>query len=338
MTALYVTSVEASAGKTAMCAVIAKRLQADGKKVGYLKPVVVDAPAEADADMRFVARILGQSDVISSIAVKPRDLIAPDVLKRAKAACLETLKGRDTILLEGLSGVTGERGEFSARLAEAIGAKALVILRWDGRDAPDQVTAFARQVKDRLAGVVINGVPSGMMDEVRSRFVPLFESQGIKTLGIIADDRGLMAVSVGELIESLGGDVSNLNGQAEDLVESVMVGALSIDSGLDYFKRKSNKAVVTRGDRPDIQNAALETSTKLLILTNGKEPIAQIKYRAEEKRVPLVKVRQDTREALALVEDAFARARFHSAKKLDKFSQLLAKNFDFKALYSALGL
>ena len=37
MKSLYVTSVERYSGKTAVCLVLGKRFQADGKKVGYLK-------------------------------------------------------------------------------------------------------------------------------------------------------------------------------------------------------------------------------------------------------------------------------------------------------------
>jgi BioD-like phosphotransacetylase family protein len=40
-----------------------------------------------------------------------------------------------------------------------------------------------------------------------------------------------------------------------------MVGAMSAENALSYFRRKAHKVVITGGDRPDIQLAALETST-----------------------------------------------------------------------------
>lgn len=49
------------------------------------------------------------------------------------------------------------------------------------------------------------------------------------------------------------------------MVEHLMIGAMDVDSALTYFRRKPNKAVITGGDRPDIQLAALETSTKCTI-------------------------------------------------------------------------
>ena len=39
MKALYVTSVEPYAGKTAVCLALGKLLQEDGLSVGYLKPL-----------------------------------------------------------------------------------------------------------------------------------------------------------------------------------------------------------------------------------------------------------------------------------------------------------
>ena len=38
----------------------------------------------------------------------------------------------------------------------------------------------------------------------------------------------------------------------------MLVGAMSVESALSYFRRKPNKAVITGGDRADIQLAALE--------------------------------------------------------------------------------
>ena len=82
----------------------------------------------------------------------------------------------------------------------------------------------------------------------------------------------MLSVSVGELAEFLSGKILCCADKVDELVEHLMVGAMSVDSALTYFRRKPNKAVITGGDRPDIQLAALETSTKCLILTGNLQP------------------------------------------------------------------
>ena len=123
-------------------------------------------------------------------------------------------------------------------------------------------------------------------------------------MGPTAEGQPRPVLSVGELAKHLEGEILNCPERSEDLVESLMVGALSVDSGLDYFGRKTNKAVITRGDRPDLQMAALETSTKCLILTGGISPMPIVLHRATEKGVPIITVKEDTTSTLKRIEEA----------------------------------
>jgi hypothetical protein len=117
-----------------------------------------------------------------------------------------------------------------------------------------------------------------------------------------------------------------------------MVGEMVVDSGLDYFGRKAAKAVVVRADRPDMQMAALETSTKCLVLTGGAEPVDYVRYKAEEKGVPLILTKSDTATVVQRIEEALDGARFGQEKKMTKLAEILERNLDFKAIYQGLGL
>ena len=64
-----------------------------------------------------------------------------------------------------------------------------------------------------------------------------------------------------------------------------MLGAMVVDSGLDYFGRKSNKAAIIQQDRPDMQLAALETPTSCLVLSGSSQPpIYSVLQKAESQR------------------------------------------------------
>jgi BioD-like phosphotransacetylase family protein len=148
----------------------------------------------------------------------------------------------------------------------------------------------------------------------------------------------LLSISVGELAEFLSGKILCGADRAEELVEHLMVGAMSVDSALTYFRRKPNKAVITGGDRPDIQLAALETSTKCLILTGNLQPSPIILGRAEEVGVPMILVRQDTLSTVEVIERFFGKTRFHQEKKVQRFEEMLEDRFDYGYLCSQLGL
>ena len=60
--ALYVVSTETFAGKTAICAGLARWLEGAGRRVGYLKPLTApqpgDEPEAGDDDARLMQRLL----------------------------------------------------------------------------------------------------------------------------------------------------------------------------------------------------------------------------------------------------------------------------------------
>jgi BioD-like phosphotransacetylase family protein len=98
-----------------------------------------------------------------------------------------------------------------------------------------------------------------------------------------------------------------------------------------------NKAVVSAHERADMQLAALETSTKCLVVT-GKKPSASVMVKAEDKKVPVVVAGKSVSEVVRGIEAALSAGSFFHPQKLQAVSALLDSRFDYKALNSALGL
>jgi hypothetical protein len=219
------------------------------------------------------------------------------------------------------------------------GASALVVVKFndDLQVLDDALTARAR-LGDSLVGVVLNAIPRQRMPFVQEMVKPALEARGVPVLAILPQERLLLSVSVGDLVDFLSGTVLCCPEKMDELVEHLMVGAMSVESALSYFRRKPNKAVITGGDRPDIQLAALETSTKCVILTGNLRPSPIILGRAEEVGVPMVLVRQDTLTAVEVIERFFGKTRFHLEKKVRRFDEMLADRFDYERLYTVLGL
>ncbi|MFA4835446.1 MAG: DRTGG domain-containing protein [Dehalococcoidia bacterium] len=116
------------------------------------------------------------------------------------------------------------------------------------------------------------------------------------------ENRRPLTISIKRLAEIVQGEIMNNPEKSEELVESLMVGAMCIDPAPVYFNLRSNKAVITRGDRADIQLGALATSTKCLILTGGAKPLPVVLQLAREKQVPMITVKTDTTATLSELE------------------------------------
>jgi hypothetical protein len=264
-----------------------------------------------------------------------------DFKARLRAAYDRIAAGRDVVLLEGGSSLREgwTIGLQAPQVAEWLGARALAVIRYDDdMQVMDDLLAAQAQLGSALIGAVINNVPRQRMPIAQEVCKPALEARGLPVLAVLPQERLLLSISVGELAELLGGELLCCADRTDELVEHLMVGAMSVDSALTYFRRKPNKAVITGGDRPDIQLAALETSTKCLILTGNLQPSPIIIGRAAEVGVPMLLVKQDTLTAVEVIERYFGKTRIHQSKKIERFQQMLADRFDYERLYAALGV
>ena len=97
-------------------------------------------------------------------------------------------------------------------------------------------------------------------------------------------------------------------------------------------------AVVTGGDRTDIQLAALESSTQCLILTGHLPPSPLVIGRAEEMEIPVLSVDLDTLTTVEIIDSTFGNVRLHEPIKVECVTQLMAEHFDLKGIMASLGL
>ena len=330
MAALYITSLQAGGGKTMLCAGLGRRLKDDGKKVGFFKPMVADmkSPQDGDADARFIKHTLALAESIESLC----PVISGNLATKIKQAYAKVSKGKDVVIVEGVwrQGPGGKPVETSYEVVKALGARVLVIETYSEAGSIDKYRDFG----EYLLGVVVNKVPKSRLEAVREQL----GGAGVEVFGVLPEDRVLLGLTVGELAEHIGGEILRGADKSDEVVESFMLGALGVDSGLDYFGRKDNKAVVVKADRPDMQLAALQTSTKCLVLSGDVSPGYPVLKGAEEKGIPIISTGDDIATTVANVEHALGQTKFSQAEKLPRLAAIIEPHFDFPALYRALGL
>lgn len=379
MKVLYIVSWDEAEGKTTLCVGIGRQLQKIGKKVGYLKPLVLawNGAPPIDADAQFVKdalRLEEEAETLAPLKARPIKAELPSIasvysqvvkqaptpekpaeialrlkattqtltdegfLSRLEPAYTRVASGKDVMLLEGCGSLEGndELTRASAQIAEKLEAEVILLLRY----RPDldwaRIAPTAEKFGSRLLGVVVNRVPAAKLASAYSQLAHLFDQAKVKLLGALPEDRALLTVSVADLADHLHATVVCCPDALDELAENLMVGAFCVDPGKDYFARKENKVVISRGERPDMHLAALATSTRGLILTGNKTTIPQVLFAAEEKGVPILSTAKDTLSTIAGVEEALAQARFRQLKKIPRLEQSLAAHLHFEELLQGL--
>ena len=353
MANLYVTSAETFSGKSALCLGLGAHFRADGLRVGYLKPVNVNSNVRDglpfDDDVVFAKQVFDLAEppaLLAPVALTPakleQQLRGPEVdyTPRLLEALAKVTADRDVVVLEG--GRSWREGYVSGlstrRVVELAEAKVLIVLKYEHTLLGDRALAAQDYFGSSLVGVVINETPRSALEEASGLVQPYLARHKLPVLGILPKDPMLAAPTVAELAEGLRAEVLSGADHMGALVEHMLVGAMSAEAALTHFRRQANKAVITGGDRADIQLAALDTSTCCLILTGNLYPSPVVLNRADELGVPVLLADMDTLSAIEIVESYVGRGRVQQTQKIDRFGALLNAHLDFTTLYASLGI
>nr|WP_199314710.1 MULTISPECIES: phosphotransacetylase family protein [unclassified Desertifilum] len=349
---LIVGSVEAYSGKSAAILGLALQFQEQGLTIAYGKPLgtcfnVQDASL-MDADVEFVAQTLALPPqrlrptlVCLDQKTIDRRLSGEDATDYP--ALLEKYRHQadgDLVLLEG-PGTLDEGSLFGLSLlqvAEILDAPVLLVSRFDPVLTADLLLAAKRRLGDRLLGVLINDIRTDRLEMFDRDHKPFLEAQGVRVFGRLPRSQLLRSVSVEELVHQLKAQVLCRPDRLNLMVESLRIGAMNVNSALKYFRKGRNMAVVTGGDRTDIQLAALETSTQCLVLTGQIPPSDLILSRAEELEIPILSVDLDTLTTVEIIDQTFGKVRVNEPLKVDCIRQMMAEELELDRLLAQLDL
>ena len=305
MGVFYLVSVEEAAGKTAISAGIAINLLNAGKKAGYLKPQAAEKNT-SDGDISFMRKALGLTDPIN----------APDLVK-----------GRDIVLVEARLGATPNAPASKDAYGAAKEMKAKVIAVESYTQDHVKYAELYKGFGESFLGVIINKVPRSLVKKAKAAVA----ASPVKVLGIIPENRALLAITVAELADSINGKIINHTENNDELVENFMLGALTPDSGVEYFGRKSQKAAVIRQDRPDMQLAVLETPTVALVSAGSSQaPIYSVVSKAQQKGIPVITTASGVTDVVNNIESSLAKTRLNQEKKLAMLGEIVKQNLDMK--------
>jgi len=348
---LYVASTSSFAGKTLVALALAKLWAREGVSVGYVKPLgkipVMEGGRAVDEDASFLAGELGLPGPPEAVCpvVITQDLVMAayrgerrslkDLILRAVS---EAASRADALLLGGAANLRDGifLGIPPLALISELDCRVLLVDKFSGEKSMDQILWAAGELRERLLGVVFNRVAPGQEAFLRETVLPYFTARNLRVFGAVPSDAVLDSVSVRRLSESLSADIACGEEVLDTMIERFCVGAMEVDSALRVFRRIPRKAVITGGHRADIQLAALETDTCCLVLTGGVAPNEHILARAQEARVPILVVQEDTLFTVEKFENLMGRLRIREKEKIERGVNLVRANVDTGGILAAL--
>jgi BioD-like phosphotransacetylase family protein len=346
---LIIGSTEAYSGKSAILLGIGLQLQAAGMDIGFGKPVGNSINGdEQDPDLDFIAETLHlpasryypPSVSLTEAAVAGRLTLNGQAPSRYSLKAYTEHHGEALVLLEGPGNLTeGTLLDLSvAHIAADIDAAVLLVTRYDSLLLVDRLLAAKAQLGSRLIGVIINDVPDDAVASCTDLARPFLENQGVPVLAVLPRSPIMRSITVREIVARLNAEVLCCPNRLDLMVETLTIGAMNVNSALRYFRKATNMAVVTGGDRTDIQFAALETSTQCLVLTGQIPPSPEILERASDLEVPIVSVDSDTLSTVERIDELFGQVRLHEPIKVQCIQDLIVAYFDMDRLLHLLDL
>ena len=356
---LLIGSCEPFSGKSAVVLGIARELIASHKKVRYGKPLAtsleLDPETKAlpspliDDDVSFIGETLGlgESQLIPSL-----HLLSPFTarkrlceVEKESVSVAQLLHNQINNSFEGFTLLEGAGsleegllyGLSLVQVSKELNAPVLLAHHWKDSRSVEPLLASNQLLGKNLLGVVLNAVNPDEIDQLKSDVVPSLERLGIKVFGVMPRSPLLRSVTVGELIRRLQANILCCHENSELLVETLSIGAMNVNSAMEFFRRRRNMAVVTGVGRTDIQLAALEASTQCLILTGAGHPLPQLINRAEELDVPVLKVEHDTLSTVEVIEQAFGHVRLHESVKATFAFRLVEEHCELDRIFKAIG-
>ncbi|OPY33285.1 MAG: phosphate acetyltransferase [Methanomassiliicoccales archaeon PtaU1.Bin124] len=331
MRTLFLGSAAERSGKS----MIALGLALNHKgKIGYYKPfkekLIGEEDSVVDQDAFLMRRALDLPFTEDELCPFFYDILKPVTMEDVKGGFEKVRCKCETMLVEGTRDITtGYVNDLSGMaIAQSLQAEIVLISTARPEDM-ERVAMLAKLIEGystRLRGVILNQAPDESMAK-------LLRSKGINVIGNIPPLEKLKRFNVEEIKDALDAEVVVAEDQLGREVRRVMVGAMMPETALSIMRRYADKAIITGGDRVDIQMAALSTDTSCLVLTGGLYPDGQVISRAYEARVPILVTRHDTLEATERIEHLNARIDPEDKNEMALIKRTVKEHVDLDAVY-----
>ena len=357
---VFIAATRQNDGKTTASLGLIAALQNAFPRVGYIKPVgqrfVEVEEQKIDEDTVLMDSVF-QLDCplvdMSPIAVEPdftrKYLQASNneaLVKRIQKAFDRVSWEKDFVLCEG-SGHAGVGSVFdlsNAQVAKILGCKVIIVTRGGIGKPIDEVAlnqALFEKEGVEIMGVILNKVIGDKVDYVTDFARRGLKRRGLDLLGVIPHQSMLSSPTVDSIRDELDAVVLNSPVNLHRLVEDVVVGAMSAQNAMKFFKR--GVLLITPGDREDIMLAActgIEANSQEqmagIVLTGGLRPTEAVLKVLRTLPIPVLLAQADSYQVASRVHDLNVKTRPADAEKISLIRDIIAKSVNVKKIINSL--
>lgn len=349
---IYIVSTNELAGKSIVTIGLALKAKDQGRKVGYFKPIGLGSAVSAegeivDQDVITMKQILGLEHDIKILCpvILGRDEFLEEYqradVSKYSAEIVESHKkaseDKDVVLIEGPPNLSvgSFLGSPVPKLAIEFGAKILLVSHLENDlivDEVFQVQDYCAKWHVSLFGVILNRIPQEKTARVEKTVKPLLEAMGIRVLGLIPENNMLSSLTANEVHEAIGGEILAGKDGLDNIIQTLLVGAMTTESAARYFRKAASELVITGGDRTDIVFAALEAGASAIVLTGNLRPSVKILPRADDLRVPIILVPYDTYTTLRMIQKIVGRIKPLDKRRIDIAKKIFGEHVDWEQI------
>lgn len=357
---LFIAATRQNEGKTTASLGLASALQKHYPRIGYIKPVgqrfIEIETQKIDEDIILMDRVYRLNCPLadmSPIAVDPeftrnylQNANYDELARRIKAAFDRVAWEKEFVICEG-SGHAGVGAVFdlsNARVAKLLGARVIIVSQGGIGKPIDEVAlnhALFRQEQVEVIGVILNKVLPDKLDVIREYASKGLQRQGLELLGVLPLQPILSSPTLEVIREELRAEPLNGSTQYQNLVEEVVVGAMSVRSALSYLKK--GVLVITPGDREDILLAAATTMSGRgtdglagIILTGGQRPSPSVMRVVEAMPFPVLAIDAESYRVASKVHDLTVKTRPADTGKIGLIRDLISRHVDVERILAAV--
>ena len=357
---VFIAATRQNDGKTTASLGLIAALQQHFPRVGYIKPVgqrfVAIEEQKIDEDtvlMDSVYRMNTPLVDMSPIAVEPdftrkylESANNDSLVRRIKKAFDRVAWEKDFVLCEG-SGHAGVGSVFdlsNAQVARILGAKVVIVTKGGIGRPIDEVSvnqALFEKEGVEIIGVILNKVLGQKVDYVTDFARRGLKRKGLELLGVIPHQRALSNPTMESIRDELNAELLNENADLRSLVDDVVVGAMSVQNAMNFFRR--GVLLITPGDREDIVLAACANpvgsdggSMVGIILTDNLRPGPNVLEVIRSMQIPVLLAAQNSYQVASRVHDLTVKTRPADAGKISLIRDIVAKNVNVQRIVESL--
>lgn len=357
---VFIAATRQNDGKTTTSLGLIAALQKHFPRVGYIKPVgqrfIQIEEQKIDEDSVLMDAVYSMNCPLvdmSPIAVEPdftrKYLQAANnetLVKKIQKAFDRVAWEKDFVLCEG-SGHAGVGSVFdlsNAQVAKILGAKVIIVSQGGIGKPIDEISlnqALFEKEGVEIIGVILNKVLGEKVDYVTDFARRGLKRKGLDLLGVLPYEQVLCNPSVDLIREELRAELLNSTPMLHALVEDVVVGAMSAQNAIQFFKR--GVLLITPGDREDIVLAACtgidaQSEEKMagIILTGGLRPAEGILKIIRTMPIPILLAQADSYQVASKVHTLIVKTRPSDAEKISLIRGIVAKNVNVKKIIDSL--